>query len=247
MYRKLFAAFAIAALAFTGATATLADGLNRSGRVAASDTPTYVAPPFAWSGVYIGAGLGWGHALGDTTFSHEGEDQLSVKSFGGDGWRIPIIGGFDYHFRGTPIVIGAFGTWNPDGWGDTEFSLSDNNGQIANANLALTYSAGVRLGLVMANQSMIYAGYKHQWADLTLNAGSFSETRGIRGHGVVGGIEMPLSLTGSPIQATFALEGGYTRFEKTTFDLGCPEVDVRPDDLSVMAFLKIRTGVFGGN
>lgn len=242
--RKLFASLAIAVLALASAVPAFADGPPyRGSKIAEAPTAT----PFAWSGLYLGMGVGWGHTLGDADIGHNLESpDLSVKSFGGDGWRVPIIGGFDYHFRGTPFVIGAFGTWNPDGWGDTKFS-ADFDGTPVNANLALTYSAGVRLGMVMANQTMIYTGYKHQWADLTLTIDDQSQSKGIRGHGAIVGFEMPLNITGSPIQATLALEGAYTRFESVSFLEDCPDVKVRPDDLSVMAFLKIRTGVFGGN
>jgi outer membrane immunogenic protein len=72
------------------------------------------APDYSWTGCYLSAGAGYG-LLDDERYVH-GTATIERTDSGAKGWLGTVGGGCDYQLGGTPfgpIVIGAFGDWDP--------------------------------------------------------------------------------------------------------------------------------------
>lgn len=244
--------------------------------------PTVKAEPeagvFNWTGPYIGIGAGYGmsnselndvlrrtnndETTTDTTYRH-------YDGLGGEGARGDVKAGFDYRFGTSPFLVGVFGTWTPDGFGDTEYSTSGSGlnqgspfgkdqGNHYGFTISPTYSVGGRVGVIMKNNWLLYGGAKYQWADLDVHGKQGTETapftlqtgkHSMQGWGAVAGIEAPIANA-----VTFSIEAAYTRYDD--LDLEAEPTDpnatkrnptyFQADDLSVMARINFRpAGLFG--
>lgn len=246
MKRLLVVVGMMLVLAAAGCQRAHADGLPYRGSKIVADLP----PQFAWTGLYIGAGAGYSWGDNRLTLDHAEGNLFDINGLSSHGWKGDLKGGFDYRFAGTPIVLGVFGTWVPDGFGDHEFNASAMDGFYnVHATISPKYSAGARVGLVMANNSLIYVGAKHQWAEFSANLGIdggtvWSTSRDLKGWGGVAGIEMPLTV--GALQTTFGIEYGYQQYDRFTVVEGeGMKLDLRPIEHSIMGRINIRTGLFG--
>lgn len=243
MTRKFLAPLMIAVLALASAAPAFADGLPYRGSKVGVVEETR---PFNWTGIYVDAGVGYGFGS-DKLSADEGTYNLfNIDGLSSKGWKGNFRLGGDYRFSGTPFVLGVFGEWTPDGFGDSEFNASADNGNLSlSGTFAPQYAAGARLGMVVWNNSLLYVGAKHSWAEMTVSGTGFNSfSKDLTGWGGLAGIEVPLTSA-----LTFSVEADYTRYGKVTL-LGDDETGAltsRHEELNVMARLKLRTGNLFGN
>ena len=157
-------AIALGALAFALAchAAARADGLP--GR-AYSTKDTY-APAFSWTGIYIGAGLGYQVSNTDADLNVGAVNVLGGSGFSGKGWAYDARIGADWHIQNTPFVVGLLAGYNG---GETDFNIHGVALSPFNpitAHIHQTYYAGGRVGLAFnQSRSLAYVGYAFTKAD----------------------------------------------------------------------------------
>jgi hypothetical protein len=143
----------------------MAADLGNQGGGFKDDALSNVVGPCAgvsWTGFRIGLGVGVGQTgLGSGTESSTSGNVISTDVVNG-GYQMETVGqvelGYDYQFRNSPLVIGAFGNLGY-GSGPTQF----------------TYGADVRAGLAWGNALFYgFVGYEksHLAHDLTNTTGS---------------------------------------------------------------------------
>jgi opacity protein-like surface antigen len=200
-----------------------------------------------WTSFYFGVGAGGQWALSDLSAELDGVGTLgSINSLGHSGFLYDARAGFDWRFSGTPIVLGAFAGYSG---GDTDFNVNIGGTEVLNASLTPTWNVGARVGLVMANNNLLYAGYKYQMAEFNVGFPTApalcSTTPGLTcsqdlaGHGIIAGVEFKLAP-----QLTLGVEYSYTEFETANvFTSGPPpafNVNVDTDYHAVMGRLNWR-------
>ena len=165
MKRMLLAAFAV--------------GLLAAGPATAADMPLKapimkapMAPPFSWTGCYLGGGGGYGMYDAQTQlFFRTGTPNVPLDQ-AGKGWFGTAQVGCDYQLP-TPIfystiVIGAFADGD---WGDIHGSHTGQDGSVGLVNgdmkLSRSWAAGGRIGYVANFSLLVYAsgGYTQAFFD----------------------------------------------------------------------------------
>src|SRR5579884_2254612 len=112
LLRTASAAAAVLAVTVT-AGSTLAADLNA--RVyKAPPPPAPVAPVANWTGLYVGAGFGYGMWDLDTSSSFPLFGPTSVSNNGGRGWVGQVVAGYDVQFplANFNLVAGVFGDYD---------------------------------------------------------------------------------------------------------------------------------------
>ena len=185
-----------------------------------------VAKKTGWTGVYIG--VGGGYQVADIDVSALPGDWAGIDGLSGRGWAGDARLGFDWHFTGSPFVVGLLGGYN---LGEAEFT-AHLGPYGANATIEPTWYVGGRAGLAFG-KSLVYAGYAWQEADakgsLTFEGATFaSGSTTVNGHVLLVGLETVLAP-----QLTLGAEYSLAKYETITIN---DAVDVDPD---VHAF-KIR-------
>lgn len=232
----------VAALALFGSlplTMAVAEGTGTRYRTLA--TPESDAPPFRWTGLYIGAGAGG--ALTDTSVSIS-DGAANVNGLSGFGYQGDLKAGFD--LQAGPFVFGVFGTWMPDGFGDSKFTANFGPHNITGTT-SVHGTAGARGGIVV-NQVLLYGGYQHVWADVHMTGpGGFSNSQSTQGHGFVIGNEAPISKAILPINGTWGLEYGYAHLDPVQIVPGSDAHKAQVDHHQAMFRVNIRTNLLSGN
>ena len=104
--KKLLLATAAAVPLLTGSLASAAD-LG----VRAAAAPAPVVPVYTWTGLYVGAGWGYGMYNLDTQASTVPPLFSASQTLGGRGWLGTVTAGGDYQLNNW-LVIGAFGDYD---------------------------------------------------------------------------------------------------------------------------------------
>ena len=134
-----------------------ADGLPKSSLLPLGE----VAKAGSWTGVYLGAGLGYQIAdtnlsLGVDTPKFSG-NLLEIDGLSGRGWAYDGRVGFDWHVPGTAFVVGILGGYKG---GETEFNVNSDlpgGGNLLSATMRQTWYAGGRVGLA-SGSALYYVG-----------------------------------------------------------------------------------------
>jgi opacity protein-like surface antigen len=175
-------------------------------------------------------------AFGDVTVEGQGGPFSLVDSLGNWDFLGDAKLGYDLRLSNTPFVLGVFGGYS---LGRARVDI----GSSEVSSLAPTWNAGARIGIVAWNSTLLYTGYKYQWANLDVRQGEEMIGHSIGGHGLIGGIEYPISKA-----VTLGLEYGYNRFDRVEFcTAGCggevPQIaSTRPEAHSVMLRGNVRLG-----
>ena len=227
-----------------------------------ADSPTYRpsriatlddTPGFKWSGVYFGVGVGYGVGASNLEVDYfDGQNfqnLLGIDGLSSQGWRGNLKAGIDFRLGNSAFVFGAFGTWTPDGFGDTDFSASVAGNDVVTGTFAPEWSIGARFGLILPNQTLVYAGPTWNQGQLSYNVPGFgcnsplcSGSKTVDGWGAVAGFEVPLGGAW-----TFGLEGTWSLYDRTTLvEVENQRITVQHEDFSGMARLNFRPlGLFG--
>jgi len=153
----------LAGLTMLAGGSALADGMSRG---SIKDAP--VATP-SWSGFYLGAGVGYGHMLGDNKYSDDfgpGTFQSWTNDSAGGGFGTVVIG-FDRLVR-ERYVVGLFADAD---WGSIEghFRNSDPPATDDSFRIRNAYSVGARAGFLMTPTSLLFATAGYSWAKIKSN------------------------------------------------------------------------------
>jgi outer membrane immunogenic protein len=163
--KKLLAGVAVA-LAL-GTTTASADGVDRKYSPIASPPPPIHVP--SWSGFYIGAGVGGGAFLHDTSVSDPiFDEKLFSFGGGGDGVLGTVIVGWDWQL-GPKTVFGVFADYD---FFDLSSRNSDFNGFFNHSSSHdSAWSVGVRLGVLSSPSTLWYltGGYTQLELDHSMN------------------------------------------------------------------------------
>lgn len=233
----------IAALFIATACSTCAHANGMKGYAPAT-------PAFSWSGLYVGAGAGYGWGDNELTLSAPG-GSASINGLSSRGWDIDPRIGLDWQVGSTPFVVGVFGGWD---FGKREFDASVSGlGTVVSSELDPSWYAGVRIGLAFQRHSLVYVGYAYTQADLNVSvpvaAGicgtALNCSHDLNGHRFLGGIETAIAP-----QLALAIEASFTRYETAhlaTAAMAPAKLDLDVDDARVMARLNWRPmgGLFG--
>ena len=156
-----------------------------------------IAPVSNWTGFYAFGGFGYGLMESDQHSTTNGIATALDSRMGGRGYFGTVGLGYDYQL--TPAwVVGVFGDAQ---WGDIRGSLIDlNNGITARLKNDATYSAGARLGYLVAPNVLSYvnAGYSYgQFKGATFDDGVTTIGSSHRnGWFIGGGVENDLNFFG---------------------------------------------------
>ncbi|MBN9604332.1 MAG: autotransporter domain-containing protein [Afipia felis] len=156
-----------------------------------------VAPVSNWTGFYAFGGFGYGLMESDQHSTTGGIVSSLDTRMGGRGYYGTVGLGYDYQL--TPAwVVGVFGDAQ---WGDIRGSLIDlNNGVTARLKNDATYSAGARLGYLVAPNVLSYVnvGYSYgQFKGATFDDGVSTMGKSHRdGWFIGGGVENDLNFFG---------------------------------------------------
>ena len=148
--RALAVLAAIAALVAAVAAANAAD----------LPVPVYKAPPpppfSPWTGCYVAGGGGYGWWKQDSFLEVAGVPATASTSNGGNGWFGQGQAGCDYQFTAPffnlPVLIGAFGDYEAGAINGTQ----DFPGAVGSERESATWSAGGRIGLLIAPRVLSY-------------------------------------------------------------------------------------------
>lgn len=199
------------------------------GRARAADMggPQYVSDrtetKTRWAGCYIGAGAGYA-----STVTEIGAGGLGIDGIGSNGAKATLALGCDMKLTGSPVVLGVFADWTPEGLNSNEFSVSPG---LFSARFGQQYSIGGRIGYSLPG-AMPYLLLAYAHTDVSYSVplplpSSFS------GVAYGGGIEFPIAKNLSA-----GIEGRYTHYQSETIT-GTP-ISLQPTELSVMGSLKLR-------
>jgi outer membrane immunogenic protein len=200
-------------LAFVAAVPLFATG------AAAQRAPAYEP---AWTGFYVGAGIGSGAVVHDLSVGIPGLNVLGFDGIGGEGFFGTVIVGYDRKLTSN-IVAGVFT--------DYDFSNISSDvsllGGLFSASLEHKYSwsAGGRLGVLTSPSTLWYgtAGYTQAEFDLTSSIGSLDLPK-FKGYFLGGGVESQL-VQGWSLRAEYR----YTQFQsETVASIGPINIDVEP-------------------
>lgn len=199
-----------------------------------------------WSGIYLG--VHGGSQLSSSALSAEsgGVSVLSVDGLGGNGWLYGVHGGVGWRFKGTPLYAGLDGAWQ---FGESDFAVNVTTmGSVISVSIAPTYKIGPRIGYILPNGSMVYAGVQYAAGELNVggaitanpNVCKLAIRCNVDLQGVNGmvGIEIPVANN-----LTFAIQGDWTRYKEENL-LQTPSagqgLNVEADVLSVVGRLNIK-------
>lgn len=180
--------FAIAALV-AGASAAGAADLGAGG---SKDGPEYSGKEAAWTGVYLGFGLGglmtseaakgdyaYTETLGSNVWTSRDNSSMDISASGIFG---TIQAGADYRFRGAPLVVGAFVDYdfmNVDGNARSE-SWSSTGGDSGNSSTKIelndSWTIGGRAGVLVGHGTMIYGLVGYSQLDQTVSLSGVGNT-----------------------------------------------------------------------
>lgn len=147
---KVFKSVGVAAVITLTASAALANGRYHPGSEPCCQPN--------WSGLYLGAGVGYSTFINDHTSFEFGAPSTPVSApqdTGGQGWLGTVIVGYD-HQIGTRLVIGAFVDFD---WTGAEGNWRD---RAAGANVAGEYAqesawaVGGRIGWLSSPTTLLY-------------------------------------------------------------------------------------------
>lgn len=205
-------------LAFAFAGTALADGITyRQPRIAA---PVQPAAPvlFNYTGLYASAGIGGAIALGELEVDKGASGSASVDSLAAYAFPTGDVRlGFDWQAGG--LVFGLLGGYQ---LGEPEFNVRVDGNTVLNGTIEREWYGGGRLGMVLPNRSLVYAGYIFMPQELVINGQGFD----LSPHNVIGGFEMPLAN-----QFTLSMEYKYTL----------------PEDVGLGGGLNVNTDVHEGS
>jgi opacity protein-like surface antigen len=209
----IFKALALAAAAFLAAVLF--------GALPASAQAKAKAPPTArnWTSCYGGV-----HGGGSIATTELGIGGASIDSLASRGMVGGIHAGCDWHFIGTPLVIGATGSYD---WSNVEFAIDPG---LLSAKIEKTWSVGGRIGAVVAG-TLLYIPGGYAKSDFEWNAGVPAPD--LKGWYVGGGWELPLSET-----VTVGAEYRYTHYDRVTVG-GFVNLDT--DQHSLVARITVHT------
>ena len=122
--------------------------------------PVYKAPPpppvSPWTGCYVAGGGGYGWWKQESFVEVGGVPATASTTNGGSGWFGQGQGGCDYQFRSPilnlPLVIGAFGDYEAGSIKGTQ----DFPGVVGSERESATWSAGARIGVLIAPRVLSY-------------------------------------------------------------------------------------------
>ena len=154
--RKQIAAAVLAGLAMLAGNAALADGMARG---SIKDAPIAVS---TWSGFYLGAGVGYGHLIGQNNYSDDTPFTSSRTNEGAAGGLGTIVLGFDRQVR-ERYVVGLFTEFD---WSNIELQDTDSVAGTNNFSLRTAYSIGARAGYLMTPTSLLYMTAGYSWANI---------------------------------------------------------------------------------
>jgi outer membrane immunogenic protein len=117
-----------------------------------------VAMP-TWSGFYLGAGVGYGHLIGENNYSDSSGDFSSTPSDSAAGGLGTLVIGFDRQVR-ERYVVGLFAELD---WSSIKLDDSSPAGDF-NFTVRNAYSIGGRAGYLMTPTSLLYMTAGYTWA-----------------------------------------------------------------------------------
>jgi opacity protein-like surface antigen len=148
--KKQISATALAGLGMLFSGIALADGMPQA---SLKDAPS--AAPI-WSGIYIGAGVGYGHLIAENNYWDPGFSS-SWKGEGAAGGLGTIVLGIDRQLR-ERYVAGLFGEFD---WSSIEITYAATAIPEQTFRIRGAASAGARAGYVITSSTLLYltAGY----------------------------------------------------------------------------------------
>ena len=216
-----------------------------SGKIAAADQPEL--PQL--SGIYVGVNAGGQWSAGELTASDSTPppgSSLSIDGLAGRGTIYGIHGGIDWRVKGTPFVLRLLGSYQ---FGESEFDVDASSGgksaNLLHAAVEPTWKAGGAVGYAFANGNMVYAGYQHARADLTITsdlAPGKSLDRNLQGHNFLAGVEIPVTQF-----VSFALQYDWTMYGTEnlwTSNNKTQKLDLDIDTHAVTGRLNIKLPAF---
>ncbi len=152
MKRKV-AAMALAAMATLAAGRAVADGMPQ---MSLKDVPK--AP--IWSGIYIGAGVGYGHLIAENNY-WDPTQSSSLKGEGAAGGLGTVVLGFDRQLRDR-YLAGLFAEYD---WSSIEITYEDRVTPEQKFRLRSAISVGGRAGYLITSSTLLYVTAGYTWAD----------------------------------------------------------------------------------
>ncbi len=203
------AASAVFGLAIVASGAASADGMP-----AGPVKDCCVAP--VWSGVYVGAGVGYGLLASENKYWEPGFSS-TWKGEGGQGGLGTAVLGFDRQIRDR-YVLGAFIEYD---WSSLELTYEDTDTPQQKFRMRDAFSVGGRAGFLLTPSSLLYISGGYTWArgkadeyfDIVSGTRTFygATSLDLDGPFVAVGLETHLGH-----RLTLRGEGRYTMFDEVT-------------------------------
>jgi outer membrane immunogenic protein len=203
------AAGALFGLALAAGGTASADGMRGS----IKDVP--VAAPI-WSGVYIGAGVGYGMLAAENKY-WEPTFASTWKGDGGQGGIGTAVIGFDRQIHDR-YVLGAFVEYD---WSSVELTYEDTRTPQQKFRMRDAFSVGGRAGFLMTPTSLLYVTGGYTWArgksdqyfDIVSGGQTFYGVTSLDLNGPFIGIGIETQLAH---RLALRAEGRYTMFDEVT-------------------------------
>ena len=169
----------------------------------------------AWTGPYIGAGIG-ALALGGTETDRHTAPAGNVKFDGGPDWGplATLTAGYNYQVS-HDIVIGAFADID---FTSAKFSVHSPDGDTNRLREHRAYSFGARLGYLASHSTLLYVDGGYTRGDFKFNySDEYSRSKSFDGWFAGGGVEQKIS---GPWSASVGYR--YSQFGKEQVGEGTP-------------------------
>jgi outer membrane immunogenic protein len=158
---KRFAVWALgAALSVAATSGAMADGMARYGSL--KDAPAAYASTPMWSGIYLGAGLGYGHGMIENSYTESTGFWRTMDAEGMHGGFGTVIVGIDRQLHDR-YVVGAFADFD---WASIKLRYNEST-FVTEQSVALesAWAVGLRAGYLLNPSALLYIAGGYTQAD----------------------------------------------------------------------------------